>query len=644
MESSKKKYFYMVAPASNKFFGSDPLTYSSDQKANVGDIVEIELNNNNCSGIILSLSDKPDFPTKAIIKVCDYNLGTEKLNFIKSLISYYPSPIGHVASLFLPKKHYELKDSRNDNIQPKEIILSDQQIGAVEKIGKSTSKTIVLHGITGSGKTRIYIKLALKEFLSGRSSLILVPEISLTPKIIKDFVEVFGEDSVVSFHSQLTQSQRDKIWASVFKTNKIIIGARSALFLPIKNLGLTIVDEFHDQSYIQESQPSYNAIKVAGLLSATQKSKLILGSATPNITDYYQAVFKDAEVIKLDDKAITSDHVIDVKIIDLSLKAGNLGSSSLISKPLLKQIEIALSNKKQILIFINRRGTSRTILCSNCGWQSLCRNCNIPHVFHHDLNTYLCHECGQNSPKITQCPKCNSEQIFYKSGGTKLVEKELSSLFPLANIARFDKDNSRSDHIANRYQSIISGEIDIIIGTQILIKGHDFPNLGLVAMLQADSYLQYPDYTSKENLFQAVNQLYGRIDRGHGSGVFLIQTHSPENITIKQAIDNNWYEFYEDELKSRNKYKYPPFVYTLRIKHSMKDKTRVIKYFDKLAESINEQHRVLIDGPTPSLHQNKDGKWHYQIIVKSKDRSTLLEIIKELPSNCQYTIDPSHLL
>ncbi len=634
----------MIAPASNKFFGAEPLTYCSDQEASVGGIVEIELNNNKCYGIILSSSDKPDFPTKPIVKVTDYNLGSKKLNFIKNLVAYYPNPIGHVASLFLPKKYYESRDADTNTKKPSDIKLSDQQIEAVKRIDESGSKTIVLHGITGSGKTRIYIKLALKEFLAGKSSLILVPEISLTPKIIKDFVEIFGEDSVVAFHSGLTQSQRDKIWASVFRSNKIIIGARSALFLPIKNLGLIVVDEFHDQSYVQESQPSYNAIKVAGLLSASQKSKLVLGSATPNITDYYQAVFKDAEVIKLDDKAISSDHIIDVKVIDLSVKADNLGSSNLISKPLLKQIEIALSNKKQTLIFINRRGTSRTILCSNCGWQSLCKNCNIPHVFHHDLNTYLCHECGQNSPKITQCPKCSSEQIFYKSGGTKLVEKELSSLFPLANIARFDKDNSRSEHIANRYQSILSGEIDIIIGTQILIKGHDFPKLGLVAMLQADSYLQYPDYTSKENLFQAVNQLYGRIDRGHGSGVFLIQTHSPENPTIKQAIANNWYDFYEDELQSRSKYKYPPFVYTLRIKHSMKDKARIIKYFDKLIGSISQSHPVLIDGPTPSMHQNKDGKWHYQIIVKSKDRSTLLQIIKELPGNCQYTIDPSHLL
>lgn len=644
MKLQDESYFYAIAPAQTKYFGKEALTYSSDKQLSRGAIVIIELNNANCYGIILSELTPPSFPTKKIIDITDYRLSIKTLKFIEKLLAYYPNPVGPVANLFLPKRFYDIKKEANKSLKPKKVQLSSQQQIAISKISQSKARTLVLHGITGSGKTRIYMQLALDKYLEGKSTLISVPEISLTPKTVEDFEQIFGKENVVVYHSQLTPSARDKLWGEIHNSQKIIIGPRSILFLPIADLGLIVVDEFHDQSYVQETQPSYNGVKVAGLLSNVHKCTLVLGSATPNITDYYQATYKDATVIELKDKAIISDHTIDVKIIDINMQADNLKSSSILSEPLIQQIKETLSSKKQSLVFINRRGTSRTILCSNCGWQSLCRNCNIPFVFHHDLNKYLCHECGRNEPKITKCPKCDSEQIFYKSGGTKLVEKELSRLFPLANIARFDKDNTKPEHISARYSAIVSGEIDIVIGTQILIKGHDFPKLGLVAMLLADSYLQYPDYTSRENLYQAVSQLYGRIDRGHGSGVFMIQTHTPTNPVVAQAIANDWQGFYETELAGRKRYQYPPYVFVLKIKHSMKSQARIISYFNELVKSINRSRSVQIDGPTPSLHQNKDGKWHYQIIIKAKDRSILLAIIDELPGNCHYTIDPSHLL
>lgn len=635
--------YYNVAPGSSKFFGTEALTYSFNGDIKPGTIVVIELNNSSCLGVIIAKTKKPKFETKNIIEITEYILSKKSLVFMDSLLAYYPNYIGPMTSLFLPNKLLDAKSSNQKSLS-RELILSKEQIRAIEEIENSKSNTVILHGITGSGKTRIYIDQAIKMLNEGKSSMILVPEISLTPKMIEDFENIVGKDILVVYHSRLTPNQRNKIWTDVYRQPKIIIGPRSILYLPAKNLKLIVIDEFHDQSYAQETQPSYNAVKVSGLLSRACEAKLILGSATPNVTDYYQAKSKNSTIINMDDKAILSNHSVGVEVIDIKKEEERTSISSTISNTLIQEIKKTLSNKKQVLIFINRRGTSRTILCNNCGWQSLCKHCNIPHVFHHDLNKYLCHECGRNQSKITSCPECNSEQIFYKTPGTKLIEKELSNLFPMANIARFDRDNKKSEHISTRYPDVMSGKIDLIIGTQILIKGHDFPKLGLVAMLQADSYLQYPDYTSKENLYQAISQLYGRIDRGHGSGKFLIQTHSPNNPIIDQAVGNRWKDFYESELKVRDKYNYPPFVYVLRVKHSMKSRDKLSDYFDSIANEISSSHNVLIDGPTPCLHQNKDGKWHYQIIIKSRNRSTLLSVIKKLPKNCQYTIDPSHLL
>lgn len=638
-------FYYNILPASSKFFSKEPITYSANQKIGMGCIAEIELGERNCLGIVVAEVSKPEFATKPIAQVSKYILNKKILNFIQYFLEYYPNFVGPVASMFLPKKLssklHNKKQIIEATIPPKP---SKEQLEAIDKIEKNNNKTTILHGITGSGKTLIYLELAKKALKRGESCIILVPEISLTPKIASDFAGVFNSENLVIFHSKVTAGERNKLWQEVYREPKIIIGPRSSLFLPVNNLGLIVVDEFHDSSYTQDSQPSYSAIKVASLLRNAHDSKLIFGSATPPINDYFLAENKHSLIINLSEKAKKSNYKIDVKIIDMRDRDNLSSSSQLFSKPLLQQIKNTLSSNKQVLIFLNRRGTSRTILCSNCGWQSLCNNCNIPQIYHHDLNRYFCHECGKNSHKITKCPACSFEQIFYKSPGTKQAEKELSTLFPLTNIARFDGDNIKSESINSRYSELDSGKINIIIGTQILIKGHDLKNLGLVAMLQADSYLQYPDYTSKESLFQAVNQLYGRIDRGHNPGIFLLQTFNPDNDVISQALHNSWGEFYRSELVARKKFRYPPFVFTLKITHSLKNHAKVIDFFDNLSRTIQTKHpKVIVEGPAPMSRLKENNRWQYQIIVKSKDRKELLEVIRNLPTNCKYIIDPSNL-
>lgn len=642
-------YYYNVAPASKSYFSLSLLTYASKEKLSKGDIVEIKLGKTTHYGVALDIVAPPGFETKYINRKIS-SIPARTCDFMLSFIDYYAPHIGPATGLFIsgkmPKKTIQETTLKKDITPLKEIILNKEQTLARDAIMNTEQATSLLHGITGSGKTRIYLSITSNYFQQGQSILILVPEIALIQKTVKIFTGYFGEEHIIEYHSNVSQSRKNKLWLNIAESTKpkIIIGTRSSLFLPLDNIGAIILDEFHDSSYLQDTQPVYSGVKAAALLARAHDAKLILGSATPNITDYYQLKESGSEIVNLSTKAIVSRTKTVVNIVDMNDSNNLISRSNLLSKYLVKQIKNCLENKKQSLLFINRRGTARTILCQDCGWQSLCKNCNIPHVYHHDLNTYLCHECGLKSSRLTRCPACKSEQIFYNTGGTKLIEKQIRELFPTANIARFDKDNLVSENISTLYPEIESGDIDIIIGTQILIKGHDFPKLSLVAMLQADSYLQQPDYTSVETLYQAVNQLYGRIDRGHSNGEFIVQTHNPQNTTIKQGLTADWEGFYKSELNNRKKYLYPPFVYASTIEYSLTNEEKVITNLIKLKKDLILKHNVLIEGPTPSIYSKRNNRHYYRLIIKSRKRADLINIAKELPKNYHFTLEPSHLI
>ncbi len=644
-------YYYQIWVRSNKYHSSEPLTYKHPTLIKTGSIVRIFLQHAEINGLIIGKIERPRFQTKEISFV--YNLPTlnsSQISLIKWLIDYYPSNVGVLMSHILPvnintesiKKLIMSKNEISNLDLPK---LTTDQSSALNSIADGS--TTLIRGKTGSGKTRIYLEIAKKQFLNNKSSIILTPEISLTSQLFKVFNQQF-KDNVFVVHSKLTPKEKQSIWLRCLISQQpiILIGPRSALFYPINNLGLIVMDESHENSYKEEQQPYYQTIRVASKLSQLNRATLILGSATPNITDYFLATNKNVVIVKLDRLAIQNNHAKNnISIIDLKDKS-KFTDSRLISDDLLKAITKSLAKKEQSLIYLNRRGTARIIFCDNCGWEKLCKNCNLPLAYHADQAKLICHICGyQENTLPSVCPICKNGSIIYKSAGTKAINEELQKLFPMAKIARFDSDNKKNESFSNLYEDVLSSKIDILIGTQTIAKGLDLPKLTTVGLIQADTSLYIPDYVSKERTFQLISQVLGRINRGHLEGQAIIQTYNPDSKIIQYAIKGDYDKFYQEELEERRIYQFPPFFNLLKLGTAKSSPARAEKTANNLKQSIKELGlNIIIDGPSPAFHEKYQNKYHWQLIIKSPNRSNLIKIIKTLPSSWNFNLDPNNLL
>lgn len=640
--------YYLVWVRSNRYHSKDLLTYSSNKELKVGAIVIVELQKTKVLAFIVSAATKPKFKTKDISY--EFELPTlppkliELANWLKQ---YYPAPLGLIAQQFLPAKildRYEPEEQAGPkSLKPNLPPLTEDQKTALNIIDKSG--TYLLHGRTGTGKTRIYIEAALKAFKDGKSVIVLSPEIGLSSQLFETFYEVF-KDQVITIHSRQTPKERQTAWIRclVSKEPLVVIGPRSALFSPLKDLGLIVVDEFHDGAYKQEQLPHYQTVRAASYLARLTDSKLILGSATPSVNDYFLAQTKSRPIIELTKLAKGKTLKTDVQIIDLKDR-DNFTISQVLSDPLIKLMKNALAKNQQSLIFLNRRGTSRLILCENCGWEALCPNCNLPLIYHGDHHQLRCHSCGFIDTSIPSiCPTCNSDSILYTTVGTKAVYDEIKKLFTQANIRRFDTDNLKADSVGQLYKSIISGEVDILIGTQQLAKGFDLPKLSTVGILQADTNLYLPDYTSEERSFQLITQVLGRISRGHLRGSAVIQTHNPDSQILRAAIEQDYKAFYDKEIIDRSKYKLPPFYSLLKLSCLRASSKAAEEACNKVKALISGSPGVQIEGPAPSFHEKHLGKYQWQLVVKATSRTRLLEVIGLLPKGWSYDIDPSNLL
>jgi primosomal protein N' (replication factor Y) len=406
------------------------------------------------------------------------------------------------------------------------IVFNKEQSQALDEIAHATSGTIVLQGVTGSGKTEIYKELARRSVSRGQSVILLVPEISLTSQLISEFAHDFPD--LIVTHSQMTEAERHLAWRTVLhaETAQVIIGPRSALFLPVKNLGVLIIDEAHEPSYKQEQSPRYSALRAASILARENDIKLILGSATPSVADRYLAEVTGRPVVRLDTPARALAQTPDITLVDMT-KRGNFKRHRFISDQLIASIEKNLANRKQTLIFHNRRGSASTTLCENCGWTALCPNCLVPLVLHGDRFELSCHICAHREKVPTVCPVCRSTDIIHKGIGTKLIESELRKLFPKARIARFDSDNTANETVNSLYEALYKGNIDIAIGTQVVAKGLDLPHLRTVGVIQADSGLSLPDYAAAERAFQLLAQVIGRVGRDEHASEVIVQSYQP---------------------------------------------------------------------------------------------------------------------
>ena len=466
--------------------------------------------------------------------------------------------------LELVEKTVERDPLTHKNIeQTKNLEFTEEQQNAYNKIQESINekeyKEFLLYGVTGSGKTEIYLQLIKKVIDENRTAIVLVPEISLTPQMLDRFISRFGKDEIAVLHSKLSIGERHDEWKKIKEGKiKIVIGARSAIFAPLENLGIIIIDEEHDSSYKSESTPKYNAKEIASLLAKVNKCPLLLGSATPDLNTFYKANNGDIELLELKQRANKSK-LPDVEVVDLKMELAT-GNRSMLSTSLYSAIEENLKNRLQTILFLNRRGYSTFVMCRECGYTVKCKNCNISLTYHKFGNILKCHYCGYEEKVVSVCPECGSTKIRYFGTGTQKLEQEINKLFPNASTIRMDVDTvtKKNSHevILNKFKN---ENIDILIGTQMVVKGHHFPNVTLVGVITADSSLNIDDYRANERTFQILTQVAGRAGREGKDGKVIIQSYTPDNFSIECSKKQDYNLFYETEIALRKQLKYPPF-------------------------------------------------------------------------------------
>lgn len=638
-----------VAVADAAFHGNDTLTYSFDTALDPGIIVYVPLRNKQALGVVIATSSKPsNFTVKPVTSVPDLPpLPKEALSLLLWLKQYYPSPFGVIAQHFLPRQlpKKEVKDWTIGKYSvPKLPPLTKDQQAAITSI-KETG-THLLHGQTGTGKTRVYIELARQSIRNGRSVIVLTPEIGLTSQLESDFRHVFG-DRVIVIHSQLTEVTKQRLWVSILRQKEplIVLGPRSALFSPLKSIGLIIVDEAHETAYKQDQAPYYHASRVASTLALLHKAPLVLGSATPLISDYFIAKAKDLPVIEMTQIAKNSTpQDVKIDVVDLRDRT-KFSKKSYLSDELIKAMAANIASKQQTLLFLNRRGTARVIFCEQCGWQAVCPHCDLPLVYHGDSHMMRCHSCDYHTSSPTSCPNCHNTSVVFKSIGTKAIVDEVIRLFPEARIMRFDNDNKKHERIEQNYDAVRNGEVDILIGTQTLAKGLDLPLLSLVGIIIADTSLYFPDFSAEERTYQLLSQVIGRVGRGHQRSHVIVQTYAPESPLLKAIVTKNWDTFYKKQITERKSFLFPPFCYLLKLTCRRATVAGAEKAARSLAQKLSESSlRIIIEGPAPAFHEKAQNKYQWQLVIKAKDRLELLKVIRSLPSGWHYDIDPMNLL
>lgn len=646
-------YYYEVYVGEVRYQNYTPLTYMSKELLEIGQVVSAPYGNKNINGFIYRKVSKPAFETKMIdFVVSDIPLADDILKLHQWFLEYYPYGSGPVTRLFtpsmlsIPKKPKDTASLQTPEATPSNIQLTEAQTKAIDTITSSTSHSLLLHGQTGSGKTLIYVESAKKCLEQNQSVIVLVPEISLIAQTVNVFEQHLGIDTV-TLHSELTRKQHSLNWLRLLESDgpQIVIGTRSAIFAPVKNLGLIVIDESHEPSYKQDAVPRYNALRVAAKrASLAEQTRIVYGSATPSITEYFLAKLNKAPILVLDSLSDTAKSV-NKQIIDLRDKKA-FSKHPYLSDPLISAIQTRLLKGEQSLIFLNRRGTAKQIICNKCGWQSLCPHCDLPLTLHADIHTSRCHTCGYTEKPAYACPVCRNSDIIYQSLGTKALQELLKSLFPEASLMRFDTDNTVSEKLINNYSQVRDGKVDIIVGTQMLGKGLDLPKLSLVGVINADISLGMPDYSSTERNYQLIHQAIGRVGRGHLNGQVILQTFRPDDKLIKAALYQNWSELYSSELKERQRFSFPPFCFMLKITVSRKNSTTAENYLAKLKKSILKiSPNIDISGPMPSFYEKSHGSYNWHLLVRSNNRKNLTNLMKKLPSGNQvYDIDPVNLL
>lgn len=644
-------YYYEVAPLQIVRRTSTVFTYHNNEALVIGQIVKIEVGRKNLNGVVIRQTSQPNYATKQIAStVYETPLPEPLINLSLWLSGYYATHLALVLQMILPKgleknRRIQTKNQRQQIRKRTQIVFNDVQRTTIDKIRNVSAGTILLHGITGSGKTRVYIECARETLQMGRSVIVLVPEIALTPQVIDEFSQHFN--NVVMTHSRQTEAERHLAWQKVLSsdTPQVIIGPRSALFLPIKSLGLIIIDESHEPAFKQEQSPRYSALRAASVLASYHGAKVILGSATPSVTDFYLATSMKRPLLLMNITARSSVRP-GVSVVDMTKKP-DFQKHRFLSDILLQKLQETFASGGQALIFHNRRGSAQATICETCGWHAVCNKCHLPYSLHADSHILRCHLCGKTDKVPTSCPVCHSVTVLHKGIGTKTVESELRKLFPDQTVARFDGDNGPDSTLDARYKELYEGKINLIIGTQIVAKGLDLPNLRLVGIIQADTGLYLPDFSASERTFQLITQVVGRVGRSNHPTSVIVQSYTPHHPAILDGVKQDYHNYYQNEIQERRRAKFPPFVFLLKLTCVYKTEATAIRQSQELAKLLSKQlsGNAEVLGPTPSFYERQRGTFRWQIVVKSKKRSVLLHAITFMPTaHWQFELDPTTLL
>jgi primosomal protein N' (replication factor Y) (superfamily II helicase) len=528
------------------------------------------------------------------------------------------------------------RDPLRDAVLPakQDFTLTDEQAAALQAIDAAVSdskfKSFLLHGVTGSGKTEVYIRAMRHTLETGRSALMLVPEIALTPVFSRRLRSVFGSE-VAILHSNLSQGERFDEWRRIRRGDaRIAIGTRSAVFAPLENLGLVIVDEEHDPSYRQHESPFYNARDVAVMRAHMIGAVAVLGSATPAMESFYNAQTGKYEYLRLPER-IGGRGLATAELVDMREVFKQFGKDVPLSPALLDSIVETHKRGEQVIVLLNRRGFSQFVLCRSCGETMKCKNCDITLTFHRADNRLLCHYCNyrESVPKV--CPHCDSEYLYFVGEGTENIAETLKKRFPQMRIARVDRDTMSTkgeiDEVLLRFSR---GELDMLVGTQMIAKGHDFPNVTLVGVISVDIGLGLPDLRSAERTFQLITQVAGRAGRGKKAGRVLIQTYYPDHYALRFAKEQNYEGFYAAEIKYRQRLNYPPFFVLASIMIKHRDRSygaKMANLLRRALDSANQAKNVRVLGPAPASIGRLKNEYRLQIILKGINRRALRETI-----------------
>jgi primosomal protein N' (replication factor Y) len=570
--------------------------------------------------VLATIQDGP-MSLQALLKTADVSASTITSLEKKTLLEVYDEAIRRdpLAETF------GIADAEHTLTPAQSSVLTQIE----QQMNSGAYSAFLLHGVTGSGKTEIYMRAMNKALSLGQSAMMLVPEIALTPVFSRRLRARFG-DQVAIFHSSLQKGERFDEWTRVRNGEaRVVIGTRSAVFAPVKNLGLIVVDEEHESSYRQQESPYYNARDVAIVRAQKESATVVLGSATPSLESFHNARKGKYHFVALPER-IGARPMAEAKIIDMRTVFARHGKPRVFSDELLEGIRETRERGEQAIILLNRRGYSSFIMCRSCGETIQCPNCDVTLTYHRSERVIVCHYCNHREAVPRVCPSCGKKYIYYVGEGTEQLEEMLRLLFPALRVARIDRDTTARRKVFEQSLADFSaGRIDTLVGTQMLAKGHDFPNVTLVGVVSVDAGLALPDFRSAERTFQLITQVAGRAGRGDRPGRVLIQTYHPYHYALRHACAQDYDSFYEEELRYRQNHSYPPFVALASLLVHGPDLGKVRNdslELRKQLDAVNQERKCRVLGPAPAPLSRLKGEHRFQILIKSRSRKDLREI------------------